>query len=117
MARGSTTLCKLIQRNLKQNAIKRKWRKIKDRPRKGNGLAPKSNPEWYQKTDSILDDINTDLSEIVSTSLDTSYSQEGIQNDNENESFEDNADGYSDKTFTIIPKMIMSLIMQVKKIR
>ena len=111
MARGSTTLCKLIQRNLKQNAIKRKWRKIKDRPRKGSGLAPKSNPEWYQKTDSILDDINTDLSEIVSTSLDTSYSQEGIQNDNENESFEDNADGYSDKTFTIIPKII---IMQVK---
>ena len=33
----------------KCNAIKRKWREIKDQPRKGSGLAPKSNPEWYEK--------------------------------------------------------------------
>ena len=60
-------------------------------------MAPKSNPEWYEKIDSILGDTNTDLNELVSTSLDTSYSQEVIQNDNENESFEDNADDDSDK--------------------
>ena len=59
----------------KYNAIKRKWREI----------------------DSILGDTNTDLNELVSTSLDTSYSQKVIQNDNENESFEDNADDDSDK--------------------
>ena len=67
----------------KYNAIKRKWDEIKDRPRKGSGLAPKSNSEWYEK--------------IVSTSLDTSYSQEVIQNDNEDESVQDNADDDSDK--------------------
>ena len=33
------------------------------------------------------------LNELVSISLDTSYSQEVIQNGNVNESFEDNADG------------------------
>ena len=33
------------------------------------------------------------------TSLDTSYSQEVIQNDNENESFEDNADNDSGKVY------------------
>ena len=81
----------------KYNAIKRKWCKIKDQRRKGSNLAPKINPEWYEKIDSILGDTNTDLNELVSTSLDTSYSQEVIQNDNENESFEDNADGDSDK--------------------
>ena len=60
-------------------------------------MAPKSNSEWYEKIASILGDTNTDLKELVSTSLDTSYSQEVIQNGNENESFEDNADGDSDK--------------------
>ena len=49
--------------------------------------------------DSILGDTNTNLNELVSTSLDTSYSQEVIQNDNENESFEDNAGDDSDKDF------------------
>ena len=60
-------------------------------------MALKSNPEWFKKFDSILDDTNTDLNELVSTSLDTSYSQEGIQSDNKNESFEDNSDNDSDK--------------------
>ena len=71
----------------KYNAIKRKWREIKNLPREGSGLAPERNPEWYEKIDSILRDTNTDQNELVSTSLDTSYSQEVIQNDNENESF------------------------------
>ena len=66
----------------KYNAIKRKWLKIKDQPRKGSGLAPKSDPEWYEKIDYILGDTNADINELVSTSLDTSYSQEVIQNDN-----------------------------------
>ena len=83
----------------KYNAIKQKWCQIKDQPRKGSGLAPKSNQEWFENMDSILGDTNTDLNELVSTSLDTSYSQEVIQNDNENESLEDNADDDSDKDF------------------
>ena len=66
----------------KYNAIKRKWLKIKDQPRKGGGLAPKSDPEWYEKIDYILGDTNADTNELVSTSSDTSYSQEVIQNDN-----------------------------------
>ena len=85
------------KRQAKYNAIKGKWCEIKDQSRKGSGLAPKCNPEWYEKIDSILGDTNTDLNEQVSTSLDMSYSQEVIQNDNENESFEDNADDDSDK--------------------
>ena len=75
----------------KYNAIKRKWSKIKYRPRKSSGLAPKSKPECYKKIDSILGDTNTDINELVSISLDTLYSQEVIQNDNKNESFENNA--------------------------
>ena len=53
--------------------------------------------EWYEKIDSILGDTNTDLNELVSTSLDTLYSREVIQNDNKNESSEHNAVGDSDK--------------------
>ena len=46
--------CKPLQVDTKKlqakyNAIKRKWRKIKDRPRKGSDLAGKCNPEWYEK--------------------------------------------------------------------
>ena len=81
----------------KYNAIKRKWREIWDRPRKGSSLAPKSNLEWCKKIDSIFSDTNTDLNELFFTSLDTSYRQEVIQNDNENESFKDKADDDSDK--------------------
>ena len=61
----------------KYNAMKRKWHQ--------------SNPEWYKNIDSILGDTNTDFNEVVFKSLDRSYNQEVIQNDNENESFEDNA--------------------------
>ena len=81
----------------KYNAIKLKWRKIKDQPQKNSVLAPKSSLEWYKNIDSTLCDTNTDLNELVSTSLDTSYSKEFIQNDNENESFEDNAEYDIDK--------------------
>ena len=65
----------------KYNAIKRKCHKIKDQPQNVSGLAPKSNPEWYEKIYSCLGDANTDLNKLVSTSLDMSYSQEVIQND------------------------------------
>ena len=40
---------------------------------------------------------NTNLKEVVYTSLDTSHSQEVIQKYNENESFEENTDDDSDK--------------------
>ena len=70
---------------------------MKDRPQKYNGLAPKNNPEWYEKIDSVIADTNTDLSELVSTSLDTSCTQKVIENDNENESFEDDTDDNNGK--------------------
>ena len=94
--------CKPLQVDTKKlqakyNAIKRKCREIKDRPRRGSGLARKCNPEWYEKIGFILGDTNTDLNKLVSTSLDTSCSQEVIQNDNKNESFEDNANDNGDK--------------------
>ena len=47
----------------------------------------------------LIGDTNADLNEIVSTSLDTSYSQEVIQNNNKKWIFEDNADNDSDKDF------------------
>ena len=81
----------------KYNAIKGKWCKIKDRPRKNSVLAPKSSLEWYKSIAFTLCDTNTDLKELVSTSLDTSYSRKVIQNENENESFEDNAEYDIDK--------------------
>ena len=59
----------------KYNAIKRKWCKIKDQPRKSSGLTPKSNPEWYEKIDSIPGDTNIDLNELVSFKSDKKYSK------------------------------------------
>ena len=47
----------------------------------------------------LIGDTNADLNEIVSTSLDTSYSQEFIQNNNKKWIFEDNTDNDSDKDF------------------
>ena len=97
LARGSTNLCKLIQRSFKQNIMLSNESGAKSKTDRKKAAAPKSNPAWYEKIDSILGDTNTDLNELVSISLDTSYSQEVIQNDNENESLEDNADDDSDK--------------------
>ena len=51
----------------------------------------------YEKVDSILGDNNADLNELVSTSLDMSYSQEVIQNDSKNVSLEDSVDDDSNK--------------------
>ena len=80
-------------------------------------MTPKINPEWYKKVDSILGDINADLSELVSTSLDTSYNQEVIQNDTKMNHLKITQMMIVTKTFTVIPKMIMKLIMQMKKVR
>ena len=62
----------------------------------------------------LIGDTNTDLNEIVSTSLDTSYSQEVIQNNNKNESLKITQTMIVTRT---LPKMIMNLIMQIKEIR
>ena len=78
-------------------------------------MAPKSNSEWYKKIDSLLDDTNTDLNELVSRSLDTPHNQEVIQNDNDSTMITQTMIVTS--TFRMIPKMIMNLIMQIKKIR
>ena len=78
-------------------------------------MAPKSNSEWYKKIDSLLDDTNTDLNELVSRSLDTPHNQEVIQNDNDRTMITQTM--IVTRTFRMIPKMIMNLIMQIKKIR
>ena len=91
----------------KYNAIKRKWLKIKDQPRKGSGLAPKSDPEWYEKIDYILGDTNADINELVSTSLVRHTAKKLFKM----------TTMIVTGTFTMIPKMIMNLIMQMKKIR
>ena len=78
-------------------------------------MAPKSNSEWYKKIDSLLDDTNTDLNELVSRSLDTPHNQEVIQNDNDSTMITQTM--IVTRTFRMIPKMIMNLIMQIKKIR
>ena len=78
-------------------------------------MAPKSNSEWYKKIDSLLDDTNTDLNELVSRSLDTPHNQEVIQNDNDSTMITQTM--ILTRTFRMIPKMIMNLIMQIKKIR
>ena len=77
-------------------------------------MAPKSNSEWYKKIDSLLD-TNTDLNELVSRSLDTPHNQEVIQNDNDSTMITQTM--IVTRTFRMIPKMIMNLIMQIKKIR
>ena len=77
-------------------------------------MAPKSNSEWYKKIDSLLDDTNTDLNELVSRSLDTPHNQEVIQNDNDSTMITQTM--IVTRTFRMIPKMIMNLIMQIKKI-
>ena len=78
-------------------------------------MAPKSNSEWYKKIDSLLGDTNTDLNELVSRSLDTPHNQEVIQNDNDSTMITQTM--IVTRTFRMIPKMIMNLIMQIKKIR
>ena len=78
-------------------------------------MAPKSNSEWYKKIDSLLDDTNTDLNELVSRSLDTPHNQEVIQNVNDSTMITQTM--IVTRTFRMIPKMIMNLIMQIKKIR
>ena len=78
-------------------------------------MAPKSNSEWYKKIHSLLDDTNTDLNELVSRSLDTPHNQEVIQNDNDSTMITQTM--IVTRTFRMIPKMIMNLIMQIKKIR
>ena len=78
-------------------------------------MAPKSNSEWYKKIDSLLDDTNTDLNELVSRSLDTPHNQEVIQNDNDSTMITQTM--IVTRTFRMIPNMIMNLIMQIKKIR
>ena len=78
-------------------------------------MAPKSNSEWCKKIDSLLDDTNTDLNELVSKSSDTPHSQEVIQNDDVSTMITQTM--ILTRTFTMIPKMIMNLIMQTKKIR
>ena len=94
--------CKPLQVDTKKlqakyNAIKRKCREIKDRPRKGSGLARKCNPEWYEKIGFILGDTNTKMTtkmnhlKITQTIMVT-------------------------RTFTMIPKM-MNVMIKIKKIR
>ena len=98
LARRSANLYKLIHRNFKQNIILSNKSGAKSKTDHEKAAA------WLHRIiQTILGDTNADL--------------KVIQNNNENESFEDNVGDGSDKDLTMIPKMIMNLIMQMKKIR
>ena len=71
---------------IKYNFLKKKWREIKDRPRLGSGLAPQELPAWYSDLDLVLGDTNTGLEDVVSEPVETSYGQDVLENENENES-------------------------------
>ena len=71
---------------IKYNFLKKKWREIKDRPRLGLGLAPQELPAWYSDLDLVLGDTNTGLEDVVSEPAETSYGQNVLENENENES-------------------------------
>ena len=78
---------------VKYNALKKKWRDIKDRPMKGSGLAPEKHPDWYENLNAVLGDTNSNLEEVVSNPLDTSYAKEHYENeDGESSSSEEETD-------------------------
>ena len=111
LARGSTNLCKSIQRNFKQNIILSS--EIKDQPRKASGLAPKSNPEWYKKIDSILGDTTTDFNKLVSTSLERQTAKKLFKMTAKMNDLKITQTMIVTRTFTMIPKMTMNLIIQI----
>ena len=78
--------------SIKYNFLKKKWREIKDRPRLGSGLAPQELPAWYSDLDLVLCDTNTGLEDVVSDPAETSYGQNVLENENENESTDDELD-------------------------
>ena len=62
---------------MKYNDLKKKWHEIKDRPKKGSGLAPEESPLCYSLLDKLLADTNTNLEDAVcSDPTDTSHVQE-----------------------------------------
>ena len=77
---------------IKYNFLKKKWREIKDRPRLGSGLAPQELPAWYSDLDLVLCDTSTGLEDVVSDPAETSYGQNVLENENENESTDDELD-------------------------
>ena len=119
MARGSTNLCKLVQRNLKQNI----------KPSNESGAKSKTDHEkaaaWLQrimqsgtkKIDSIHGDTNIDLNELVSTSLDSHTANKLFKRTTKMNHLKITQTMIVTRIFTMIPKMIMNLIMQIKKIR
>ena len=78
--------------HIKYNFLQKKWREIKDRPRLGSGLAPQELPAWYSDLDLVLCDTNTGLEDVVSEPAETSYGQNVLENENENESTDDELD-------------------------
>ena len=66
---------------VKYNALKNKWRDIKDRPMKGSGLAPEKHPDWYENLNAVLGDTNSILEEVVSNPFYTRYALEGYENE------------------------------------
>ena len=71
---------------IKYNFLKKKLHEIRDQPRLGSGLAPQELPAWYSNRDLVLGNTNTGLDDIVSEPAETSYSQDVLENKNENES-------------------------------
>ena len=64
------------------NLLKKKWREITDRSKKGNGLPPEDSPLCYSLFDQFLSDTNLNLEDAVcSDPTDTSYAQENYHDE------------------------------------
>ena len=85
---------------IKYNALKKKWRDVKDRPKKGSGLAPTKTPDWYDNLDAVLGDTNSNLDEVISDPLDTSYARENYANDTEESSSDEGTNHLKDDQAT-----------------
>ena len=60
----------------KYNNLKKSWRQIVDRAKKGSGLHVEREPKWFQILHPVLSDTNSNLDEISSGPQDTSLNQQ-----------------------------------------
>ena len=67
--------CSILLIKTSLNALKKKWRGMKDRTKKGSELVPEELLPWCYTLESALRDINIKLQDVVSNPRDTLYGQ------------------------------------------
>lgn len=60
--------------------MKKEWRELKDRPRKGSGLEPEKQPHQYLVLNGLLEDYNTNLG-VISAPFETPYVKAHLENE------------------------------------